>query len=206
MRELSSVLAGSVSRETEERLHELLALLRKWNPAINLVSRSTLDDAWTRHILDSAQILNHAPANPTSWADLGSGGGFPGLVVACILAEWSPETTVSLIESDTRKASFLRRASGALSLNTEVLAKRIEDVAPRNAQVLSARALAPLPNLLTHVHRHLSAEGTALLMKGSGHRSEIADAERSWHFTCRAHPSKTDPHAVILQIEELSNV
>lgn len=191
-----------VSRETDEQLAIFSDLLKKWNPKINLVAPSTLDCLEDRHLRDSAQLLAHAPTGWTDWVDLGSGGGFPGLVVSLM----SPGRNVTLIEADKRKAAFLRAAVRETGANARIVAARIEDVSPLAAQVVSARALAPLKHLLGLVERHLAPEGTALLPKGAGVDGEIEDALETWRFDCEKIPSRTDPRAVILSIGEISRV
>lgn len=199
-----SGLSGiDVSRETLNRLEEYERLLKKWNKSINLVSSSTIGDVWHRHFLDSAQLLRHAEPTPSHWVDLGSGGGLPGLVIAIILTETSPETEVTLIESDQRKATFLRTAVRELGLKTEINHQRIEDVSPLQGNILSARALAPLSPLLAYVDRHLAPRGTALLLKGQNAQSEIESARKDWIFDCTSHTSMTDPNASILEIKGL---
>jgi len=198
-------LAGmDVSRETLERLQKFEGLLRKWTRTINLVSTSTINAIWDRHILDSAQVVRHAVSMPSSWADLGSGGGLPGIVIACLLAERSPDTRIILVESDIRKATFLRTASRELNLSMEVIASRIEAVPPLDAQIVSARALAPLAALLQYVERHLAPAGTAFLQKGKNADAEVAQARKDWNFDCTSHPSLTDPTASILEIKGLN--
>ena len=118
----------AVSRETLDRLEALEALLKKWNPAINLVAKSTLGSAWDRHILDSAQLYTLAPPKVAHWADLGSGGGFPGLVIAALSHELDPDRRVTLVESDRRKATFLREAARQLGLSAEIRDERIESL------------------------------------------------------------------------------
>lgn len=194
-----------VSRETLERLKTYETLLKKWNPVINLVSKSTLDDAWTRHFVDSAQVFDLAPP-AAHWADLGSGGGFPGLVVAIIGAEKAPQMKVTLVESDQRKATFLRTVAREMDLPTEVIARRIEQVPPLRADVLSARALAPLDQLLGFANEHLARSGICLFPKGANHQSEIDAALALWRFDLHKVPSQTDPEAVILRIGDLSRV
>lgn len=195
----------SVSRETEERLRLLESLLRKWNPAINLVARSTLDTAWDRHILDSAQLyaLGHPKGH---WVDLGSGGGFPGLVIACLAAGAGDPLNVTLIESDQRKATFLRQAARELSLLATVLSQRIETSEPQGADTLSARALAPLPQLLAYTARHMAPTGTALFPKGATWQQEVEAARKDWHFDLTTRPSVTDPDAVLLIVKAVSHV
>ena len=204
---MTAVLLGdlSVSRETLDRLKAMESLLLKWNPAINLVSKASLPHSWNRHILDSAQIFHLAP-HVATWADLGSGGGFPGIVVACLAKELNPDLTVTLVESDQRKATFLREAVRELSLKADVRAERIESTPPLSAAVLSARALAPLSDLLTYAQRHLGTGGLALFLKGSSWKDEVAIAQKQWHFELDAHPSATDPNGAILAVKAIEHV
>lgn len=195
-----------VSRETAARLEIFAELLEKWNARINLVSRGSLGDLWRRHIWDSHQLHALAPEAAGSWVDLGSGGGFPGLVIAILEAERATPRSVTLIEADQRKAAFLRAVLRETGVQAEVRAERIETVPPLAADVVSARALAPLPELLGHVHRHLAPGGIALLPKGARAMEEVALARRRWAFDCKQHPSATDPSAVILKIGDLSHV
>lgn len=196
----------NVSRETSERLKTLAALLVKWNPRINLVSKSTISDLWSRHILDSAQVLELAPANTDHWVDIGSGGGFPGLVVALMANEPYAPKKVTLIESDQRKCAFLRTVLRETNVEATVLTKRIEQADPQDATVLSARALADLSLLNEFAERHLSKNGLALFPKGANWQKEVAAAKESWSFQVDAVQSKTEPQAVILKIGELQRV
>lgn len=201
----AEVLADlDVSRETAARLDAYAALLKKWNPAINLVSRASLAQLWTRHFLDSAQLLSLAPEGARHWADLGAGGGFPGLVIAVLAAETTPTLRVTLVESDQRKAAFLNTAIRELGLDAEVCAARSESLPSRQADVVSARAVAPLADLLSHAERHLAPGGTALFPKGAGHGAEIAAALERWRFSVQKHPSRTDPEAVIFSIGDIA--
>ncbi len=196
--------ALDVSRETAARLDAFCAALGRWAPRINLIARGTLPDLWQRHILDSAQLLPLAPPQARSWADLGSGAGFPGLIVAILAAEVAPRLEVTLVESDARKAAFLGEAARAAGVAVRVIAARAEAATPLGAEVVSARALAPLPQLLPLVHRHLAPGGTALLPKGATHRRELDDALERWRFSVQKHPSRTDPAAVVLAIGDLA--
>ena len=195
-----------VSATTVARLREHLAKLVRWTGAINLVAKSTLAEAWDRHTNDSAQLLQLAPESPLHWVDLGSGAGFPGLVVAIILAERSPGTRVSLVESDRRKATFLRETVRALGLSTTVLAERIETTTPLCADVVSARALAPLEKLLPLAVRHLAPNGVALFFKGVTADSELATVSAAWSFSLERLPSQTEPSAEILRLKDLNHV
>lgn len=197
--------ALDVSRETMARLERYAALLEKWNPAINLVSRESLNDVWSRHILDSAQIFALLPDGARSWADLGSGGGFPGLVVAILAGEAAPDLKVTLVESDARKAAFLSTAAHDLGLSVTVRAHRIENLAPLAADVVSARALAPLTDLLAFAARHLAPGGRALFLKGATYPQERAAALAHWSFDVQTHSSKTDAAGVILSIGDIAH-
>lgn len=195
-----------VSRETFERLEAYVALMTKWNSAINLVSPNTISEIWTRHILDSAQIYGLAPENPNIWCDLGSGGGLPALVVAIMAKDTNPDLSVTCIESDLRKATFLRTVARELALNLSVRSERIEKADPQNADVLSARALASLDALCGFAARHLKPDGVAIFPKGENYRQEIDEALENWSFQLDTYPSKTHPNAVILKIGEISRV
>ena len=195
-----------VSRETLARLDRYAALLEKWNPAINLISKSTLAELWTRHFLDSAQIFDLCPPNAQSWADLGSGGGFPGLVVAILAAERAPDLRVTLAESDVRKATFLNTVAREVGVSVMIRPDRIESLSPLASDVLSARALAPLDQLLSFAALHLAPGGLALFPKGASHADELAKARVNWAFSVEETQSKTDPNAVILGIKGLAHV
>lgn len=194
---------GSVSRETLEKLRIYEALLIKWNKAINLVSTATLPVVWARHIRDSAQIVTVCGADVRTWVDLGSGGGFPGLVVAIISTEIHPERHVTLIESDQRKATFLRQVARETGTQCTVISDRIESVPPQQADVVSARALAPLGKLFGHVFQHISPKGRAVLMKGADVESELLEARKEWSFDAVLTESLTDAQAVVLNVENL---
>ncbi len=195
-------IAGlDVSRETWDGLLCLEGMVRQWNPAINLVSRSSLTDLWGRHIHDSAQLFQFCPALAQSWVDVGSGGGFPGLVVSILARELRPDLRVTLVESDLRKATFLRQAVRTLHLSADVQSQRIEAIPGLQADVLSARALAPLEALLAIAERHLKPGGLAIFPKGERHAEEIAEARRAWDMDIEAHPSQSQPDAAILIIK-----
>ena len=206
MSEADFLRARNVSRETLERLRQYEALLRRWNPAINLVARSTLDQIWSRHFLDSTQLFDLAGSGWAHWADLGSGGGFPGLVVAVLVAEMDPGASVTLIESDQRKAAFLMAAAREIGVTVTVRTDRVESTPPQAADILTARALAPLDKLLAFSDRHLTPTGTALFPKGANHAAELQQALESWRFSYEETPSTTDPQAVVLSIKGISRV
>lgn len=195
----------NVSRETLDALEHYASLLRKWNPRINLVSKSSIDELWNRHIWDSAQVYELGP-EAKIWVDIGSGGGFPGLVVAIMSKESDPERSVTLVESDIRKSAFLRTVIQELSLNATVLSKRVEDLPPIGADIVSARALADLGLLLEYSSRHLGPDGKALLMKGASWENEVQDARSLWSFDLCVHKSKTHPDAAVLELKDIARV
>ena len=193
----------NVSRETEEKMRGLCDLVKKWNPAVNLVAKSTIADLWQRHLLDSAQLYTYCPQDVRSWLDLGSGAGFPGLVIAILAEKQRPEMTVTLVESDRRKAVFLTEAARTLNLRAKVICERVESVQPQAANVVSARALASLTALCEHAARHLGPDGLCLFPKGAAAAVEIAEARRVWHFKVETHGSRTDTNASILALKEI---
>jgi 16S rRNA (guanine527-N7)-methyltransferase len=201
---LSDLRGHDVSRETADRLAAFAALLAKWNARINLVSPATLREVWTRHIVDSLQVFDLAAVSEGHWADLGTGGGFPGLVVAIVAADEAPDLRVTLVESDQRKAAFLAAALRETGVRAAIRAERIEAADPLAADIVSARALAPLSRLLGHAVRHMSPAGKAFFPKGRSCDAELEEALASWRFRYQKHPSRTDSQAVILQIEDIA--
>ena len=198
--------AGPVSRETFERLQAFEQLFLKWNRSINLAAPSTLDDVWRRHILDSAQLARIAPA-AMRWVDLGSGGGFPGLVLGFLLVE-RPGASIDLVESNRKKASFLQSVIGQFNLPARVVAKRIDDsyALVSAPEIVTARALAALPDLLDLSAPWLAKGARALFHKGRDYRAEVEESTHRWTFDLVEHRSVTDPHGVILELSNLRPV
>ncbi len=195
-----------VSRETADRLRRFAALVAKWTPRINLIASSSVAEIWDRHIVDSVQILPLAPENPRHWVDIGSGGGFPGVVIAALLAERAPDARVTMIESDQRKATFLRTALRELGLQGAVIAARIEQAPPQGGDVVSARALSALSDLIGLALPHLAEGGVAIFPKGRRAHEEITEARVRWDFNLTQTPSITDPTASILRLERIRRV
>lgn len=195
----------NVSRETYDDLQSYVALVKKWNPRINLVSKRSLDELWDRHVVDSAQLAVQAKTIG-NWLDMGSGGGFPGLVIAIISKELAPLRHVTLIESDKRKAAFLKTAARETGTPCTVLSARVEEAKSLNTPILSARALASLDKLLEYTQRHLSTDGMALFPKGQNWQNEVEKANQLWSFSCESVPSWTEPKAAILKIRDISRV
>lgn len=199
-------LLASVSRETRERLDVYVHLLRKWNKTINLISRSTMDDVWHRHIADSLQLADLIDFHPESWLDLGSGGGLPGLIVAAKLKEDSERTHVTLIESDQRKCAFLSTAAIDMDLDVTIECRRIEESGGQTYDVISARALTVLSNLMTLSNPYRHESTICIFPKGAGAQEELNAAQEDWNITYDLVKSRTDPTATILRLQEFSRV
>ena len=182
-----------VSRGTMERLDAFVALLREESERHNLVSRATLGQIWSRHIADSAQLLRLAPSSGASWVDLGTGAGFPGLIVAAF-----HRGPVTLVEERRLRVDFLRRATEVLGIKPEILAMRVERLPARPFDVISARAFAPLPKLLALATGLSTAKTVWLLPKGRNAASELEALDPSWQGDFRLEPSLTDPEAAIV--------
>lgn len=194
---MSKFSAVSVSRETLEDLKTYEKILLKWNPRINLVSSSTLADLDQRHFEDSLQLLPLCPSNARSWIDIGSGGGFPGLVCAIASRTLNPYCKFILVESDARKCAFLNAVLREIPANATVLTARAEDLKLEGTDILSARALAPIEKLF-ELSIGLRNNGTVCLFpKGASCEKEILQARREWSFTYSTVQSKTDPEGSI---------
>jgi 16S rRNA (guanine527-N7)-methyltransferase len=196
-------IAGPVSRETFHRLEGLEQFFLKWASRTNLVAPSTLDDVWRRHILDSAQLFPLAPT-ARRWLDIGSGGGFPGLVIACLLLE-RPGSGIDLVEANFRKAGYLRAATGELGLSARVHPRRTKDVHGRLEQpeIVTARAVAPLADLIGMAEPWLAAGATGLFHKGRDYRSEVQESGNSWFLDLVEHPSRIAPDSVVLEVRDV---
>lgn len=197
-----------VSRETLERLKTYEVLLRTWQRTINLVSPATLEDAWHRHFADSAQLLNFSPSDAKNWLDLGSGAGFPGLVLAILLAERAPDSHMTLVESDSRKAAFLREVARKTGVAVEIRVERSEITATQaKSQIrdaITARALAPLPKLLGLALPFFSPQTVALFPKGREAEVEVEEAKRRFDFDSQLVPSLTDAEGRIVIVRNLA--
>jgi 16S rRNA (guanine527-N7)-methyltransferase len=196
-------LAGPVSRETFDRLLRFEAQFQKWAQRINLAAPSTLPRLWSRHILDSAQLLKLAPT-PLRWLDLGSGGGFPGAVVAILLRD-RPGASVDLVESNAKKAAFLKTVLGESQAPARVHVTRIEAFSGGigTIEIVTARALAELRVLLDLSHPWLSTGARALFHKGRDYRREVEESRDAWQFDLVEHESAVDREGVILEISGL---
>ena len=188
-----------VSRETIERLDAFAAMLREENDRQNLVSAASLEHLWVRHIVDSAQLLRFSPSTSASWVDLGSGAGFPGLIISLLHAG-----PVTLIEERRLRVDFLAHASERIGAAVELIAGKVEKVKARPFDVISARALAPLPRLLELGTAFSTAKTLWVLPKGRNAQSELEALDSSWQGSFRLEPSVTDAHAAIIVAEAVS--
>lgn len=194
-----------VSRETLERLERFVALVLQWQLTTQLIASSTVPRLWSRHIADSLQLLHPAPSAACTWVDLGSGGGFPGLVLACALAD-KPGVAVHLVESNAKKAAFLReaaRVTGAPAVVHHMRIEKFAEVFEGRAEVITARALAPLPELLDYCAPLWTTGTQALLLKGQDVGVELTEATRYWNMEHTLAPSRTDPKARIVIVRML---
>lgn len=193
-----------ISRETEERLKIYQHLLRTWQQKINLISSSTLPHLWERHFSDSLQLLSYLPSQEISLIDLGSGAGFPGLVLAMARPGM---LHVTLVESDLRKCIFLETVSRETNTPVKIIRSRIESLTedlPKD--VVTARGLAPLSRLLEYSLPFMKENAIHLFLKGKGVKEEIKEAQKKWEFSLEIFPSLTDSSGRILKIEKLKRV
>lgn len=208
---MSFAAAFGVSRETVAKFESYAALLKQWQKAVQLVAPSTLAAIWPRHFADSAQLLAFAPPGTRKWADLGSGAGFPGLVIALMARDpgsHSPDLQVTLVESDSRKAAFLREAARQAGCPVDILGTRIESSSTRDkvgpVDVVSARALAPLTDLFRLAYPFWQPETVGLFLKGRDAEKEVDAARAVWDFELELKPSLTDPDARIVCVRNLN--
>lgn len=191
-----------VSRETLARVDSYLTTLDQWRERINLIGPGEGRHLWRRHVLDSLQLIEQISSDDLSVADLGSGAGFPGLVIACALAE-RPGASVTLVEKSPRKSEFLRAAIAEGRLPAKVVNLRIEDAPRQKFDLVTARALAPLPKLLGYAYQWLKPSGKALLMKGRDTAAELAEARLAWTFDMSDRESLSSPEGRVLRISSI---
>ncbi|MEL6567059.1 MAG: 16S rRNA (guanine(527)-N(7))-methyltransferase RsmG [Pseudomonadota bacterium] len=191
--------AFNVSRETLERLDAVIATLDDWRQRVNLIGPREWPVIWSRHVADSLQ-LQALVGTPNSIVDLGSGAGFPGLVLSCVLG---PSTKVTLVESVGKKCAFLRAAAESAVLNVSVLQTRIEAAPPFDADIVTARALSALPKLLEYAAPWTENGAICVFPKGESVDDELTEARRTWNFTIEVTPSRTSPSGRILKLSEV---
>ena len=200
----SALALTPVSRETEMRLDRYVELLQEWQSKTNLVAPSTLPHLWTRHISDSLQLLALAPT-AKSWIDFGSGGGFPGVVLACALAD-TPGATVHLVERNAKKSAFLREALRVTGSPGMVHLSDIQDIVDRVAgpiDCVTARALAPLNQLIGFAEPLIKKGAKALFLKGQDVESELTEATRYWKMKPNLHSSRTGGQGWIVELDRI---
>lgn len=200
----------SVSRETIAKLKTYAQLLHQWQPAVQLVAPSTLSTLWDRHFVDSAQLLHACPQSIETWIDFGSGGGFPGLIIALMAGDETQRIKIKrviLIESDTRKAAFLKEVARQLGLAVDIFCGRIETVTTQakvgRGDVVSARACAPLVKLLSSISPYWKSKTLGLFLKGADVKNEIIEAYQEFKFELELIPSITDSRGHVLKIWNL---
>ena len=182
MKKNEFVKSLNVSRETLSGFYEYKTLLYKWNEKINLVSKHTLIDIWERHFLDSGQIIINVEASGKRWVDVGSGAGFPGLVVALLLRDRKVDCDLVLVEKHPKKVFFLKEVIRKLNLSVEVVNDNIYTLEPLNADILTARAFSELNNLMEIAFRHRKKEGICLFLKGENYKIELDKTLNNWFF------------------------
>ena len=205
MKEKLSLINLDVSRETIDNLNVYVDILRKWNTTINLVSKGSITDVWKRHILDSAQLFKFVTHDMEKWLDIGSGAGFPGLVIAILAKGRFTNLQVTLIESDKRKCVFLNEVVRELDLNVKILSKRIEDCPPHDADVISARALTQLENLLSYFTFHGNFNCKGLFLKGQKIKNEIELVKNIDMFKIKLSASDVDKTGYIIEVGKKEN-
>lgn len=191
-----------VSRETFSRLEVYANELKRWNPKINIVAPNSLNEIWERHIVDSLQTASFLPDKLTNWVDVGSGGGFPGLVLAAHLNE-QHDFSMTLVESDQRKCTFLRTCARLMGIDVTVIAERIENTDIQKADIISARALASLDKLLDLTLPLAHEHTTYIFPKGKNWKNELTIAQEYWQMKVQRHQSITDEDAQILVLNEV---
>jgi len=203
VKHLNSLFAKNLSDEVKERLHIYQILLEKWQSKINLVAPSTLPHLWERHFEDSLQLLPFLPTHKFSLIDLGSGAGFPGLVLAIARKE---EREITLIESNLRKCQFLENVSRETLSEVTILRTRIESFSGLQGDIITARGLAPLSLLLTYAYPFMHKTSFCLFLKGEESEKEIEMAKKNWEFCLEIFPSLTDSRGRILKISSLKRI
>ena len=203
MKKYEFVKSLNVSRETLNGFYEYETLLTKWNEKINLVSKNTLVDIWERHFLDSGQIIKHVEVSGKRWVDVGSGAGFPGLVVALLLRDRKIDCDLVLVEKNPKKVFFLNEVIRKLNLNVEVVSDNIYTLEPLNADILTARAFSELNNLIEIAFRHRKKEGICLFLKGENYRMELDKTLNYWFFDYDIIDSLSSSSGKIIRVKKI---
>ncbi len=203
MKKNEFVKSLDVSRETLNCFYEYKTLLSKWNEKINLVSKNTLVDIWERHFLDSGQIIKHVEASGKRWVDVGSGAGFPGLVVALLLRDRKIDCDLVLVEKNPKKCFFLNEVMRKLNLRVEVVNDNIHTLEPLNADILTTRAFSELNNLIEIAFHHLKKKGICLFLKGENYRIELDKTLNYWFFDYDIIESLSSSSGKIIRVKKI---
>ena len=203
MKKNKFVKSLNVSRETLNGFYEYETLLSKWNEKINLVSKNTLVDIWERHFLDSGQIIKHVEVSGKRWVDVGSGAGFPGLVVALLLRDRKIDCDLVVVEKNPKKVFFLNEVIRKLNLSVEVVNDNIDNLEPLNADILTARAFSELNNLIEIAFRHRKKEGICLFLKGENYRIELDKTLNYWFFDYDIVDSLSSSSGKIIRVKKI---
>lgn len=194
----------NVSRETYKKLQDFVVLLSEWNTKMNLVSKNSLADVWIRHVLDSAQLVDYIPNNVKHIVDIGSGSGFPGIVLAILLQEQNPQAHITLVESITKKALYLKNVAENLGLNSvEVVNNRVENAVFKNVDMITARAVASTDILCGYADKIGNKNTEMLLLKGKSFADEEAEAGKRWIYTREIYKNKYSDDGVIVRIKNI---
>ncbi len=196
----------NVSRETFSKLKLYESLLKEWQLKFNLVSNSSLDDAWNRHFEDSVQLFKYIPENSKVLYDFGSGAGFPGMVLAMIASEKTPYLKVKLIESIGKKTLYLNEVKKQTKTNVEIINDRIENIKAEKADVITSRAMASLSQLLEYTGKFCSKKTVCIFPKGKKFQEEIDEARKKFRFDCQAYDSEVSSEGKILIISNISKI
>lgn len=198
------LLKYNVSRETLAKIRRFVDLLTKWNQKMNLVSKNSLADIWQRHVLDSAQLIDYLPQSINHILDIGSGSGFPAMVLAIMLSEQKPQCRITMVESITKKTVYLNDVRAKLGLNNvEILNGRVENIVFKIPQIITARAVAGLDVLCGYAHKVGGKNTELLLLKGKNYSLELVEAQKHWEFECKVYPNKYSENGVVLKIADL---
>ena len=194
----------NVSRETAEKLAAFVALLTEWNAKMNLVSKNSLEDVWARHILDSLQLMRYIPDIAETLLDIGSGAGFPAIVLAIAMQEKMPNAHWTLVESITKKTVYLNDICTRLNLkNVRIENNRIENLKLKNINIVTARAVAALDVLCGYVFGFADKKTKCLFLKGKTYPEEVQSAQQRWNFDCNVYPNAYSDDGVLLEISNL---
>lgn len=194
----------NVSRETIRKLEQFVEILRDWNSKMNLVSKNSMDCVWERHVLDSLQLVEYLPMDLSYLVDIGSGAGFPGMVLAIVMAEKFPAAKITLVESIAKKTMYLNDVCQKLGLqNVQIENNRVENVVFKGVDIITARAVASLDVLCGYAYK-ISQKNTGLLfLKGRSYKEEDAAAQKNWKYNLRIHPNKYSDDGVVMELHDL---